>query len=571
MSRSSKKEVNPAAQNQDDALFQVLEQQKKEKRRRVVRTIIFIVILALIVGFFGVRELRKTVDDKIKKDDSNVMSSLVKRGSVSTTVSGYGTLANVDEEKIEIPAGVEIVEVTVEANNIVAEGDVIAEIEPASVLDAMTTVQKSISEVDEKLRDANDEGSTKYVQSFVSGRVKKIYAEIGETVADCMYDHAALALLSLDGYMACDLETDALEPGDSVVVSYGDGRSERGSVERVINEKATVIISDAIAPYGAKAVVSDAEGKVIGESVLYIHSPLRVTAVAGTVYSMNVKENDSVSNGSCILSLKNTEYAATFDYLIKQRGQLEEDLFTLNKLYRDGAVRAPYAGTVVSVDYDKDASKTTTTVTYFDDHSTASTVDKSKDAIKIVTLSPDIQMKTTVSIDEANILALELGQIADVTIDSIGEDVFEGTVTEINKTLNSSKNQSSSGSGSSGSGSSGNFSSLMSSNTGVTKYSAVVTLDKTEQMLAGMTANVVVRIQGIDNALIIPVDALHQTSTTSFVYTSYNRETQEFGGLTEVETGISNSSYVEIISGLEEGTEIYYEKKEVDPFSMYRF
>ena len=67
MSRSAKNEVNPAAQNQDDALFQVLEQQKKEKRRRVARTIIFIVILALIVGFFGVRELRKTVDDKVKK------------------------------------------------------------------------------------------------------------------------------------------------------------------------------------------------------------------------------------------------------------------------------------------------------------------------------------------------------------------------------------------------------------------------------------------------------------------------------------------------------------------------
>ena len=57
----------------------------------------------------------------------------------------------------------------------------------------------------------------------VSGRVKMIYAETGDDVVDVMYEKGALALLSLDGYMAADVETDALSAGESVTVRLSDG------------------------------------------------------------------------------------------------------------------------------------------------------------------------------------------------------------------------------------------------------------------------------------------------------------------------------------------------------------
>ena len=62
------------------------------------------------------------------------------------------------------------------------------------------------------------------------------------------------------------------------------------------------------------------------------------------------------------------------------------------------------------------------------------------------------------------------------------------------------------------------------------------------------------------------MDALHQTSTTSFVYTSYDAETGEYGGLKEVQAGISNSESVEILSGLEEGETVWYVEKKDNPF-----
>ena len=83
-------------------------------------------------------------------------------------------------------------------------------------------------------------------------------------------------------------------------------------------------------------------------------------------------------------------------------------------------------------------------------------------------------------------------------------------------------------------------------------------MDKVSGMLPGMTASVDVRIEGVDNALIIPVDTLKQTSSGAYVYTTYDRETQEYGGRVDVITGLSNDNYVEIKSGLSAGDTVYY-------------
>ena len=89
-------------------------------------------------------------------------------------------------------------------------------------------------------------------------------------------------------------------------------------------------------------------------------------------------------------------------------------------------------------------------------------------------------------------------------------------------------------------------------------YTAVVTLDKVEGMLPGMTAGVDIRIEGVDDALLIPAEALHQSSSGYYVYTGYDEDSGEFSGRTDVVPGLSNSSYVEIKSGLEEGDTVYY-------------
>ena len=75
-----------------------------------------------------------------------------------------------------------------------------------------------------------------------------------------------------------------------------------------------------------------------------------------------------------------------------------------------------------------------------------------------------------------------------------------------------------------------------------------------------------IQIQGVDDVVLIPVDALHQTRDMSYVFTSYDEELKEYGGMVEVVTGASNSSYVEIVSGLNPGDTVYYTEKTANNF-----
>ena len=81
-------------------------------------------------------------------------------------------------------------------------------------------------------------------------------------------------------------------------------------------------------------------------------------------------------------------------------------------------------------------------------------------------------------------------------------------------------------------------------------------------MLSGMSCEASIQIEGVENALLIPAEALNQTSESSYVYTSYDKSTHELGGMVDVTTGLSDGVSVEITSGLNEGDVVYYISQE---------
>ena len=87
-------------------------------------------------------------------------------------------------------------------------------------------------------------------------------------------------------------------------------------------------------------------------------------------------------------------------------------------------------------------------------------------------------------------------------------------------------------------------------------------------MLPGMTARALIRIEGVDNALLIPEKALRQTRDSSFVYTTYDAATGTLGGETAVIPGLTGGGMVEITEGLAEGQTVYYQEV-FDPYAYY--
>ena len=488
----------------DDILFETLGKNKKRKKRRIIITVVSIVLVLAIIAVVGVSFLQRQVRQQFASNQGEVLSYAVTTGSISTVVSGSGSLTDVDLDSITVPEGVEITEVKVKTNQAIAKGDILATVDMASVISAMADLQLQIEELDGQISDAEDDAAATSVYAGVSGRVKAIFGEAESSVADVMYEHGALALISLDGYMAVDIETDALAVGDSVTVKLSDEEEITGTVESVIDGKATILVSDNGPAYGEAVTVLNSEGTQLGTGNLYIHSALRVTGFSGIISYVNVSENSKVYSSSVLFNLKDTGYSANYNSLLRQRADLEETLLELLTIQRDGAVLAAMDGSVYSVDY-------------------------AEDSTAVVTLSPDEKMSVTISVDESDILSLELGQTVTVSVSSVSETGFEGTLTEINRTSSSSGT-----------------------------YSAVIEIAKEEGMLSGMTASVSVKIEGVDDAILIPIEALHKTSDGAYVYTSYNEEYQEYGGKRDVVTGLENSTYVEIKSGLSVGDTVYY-------------
>ena len=113
-------------------------------------------------------------------------------------------------------------------------------------------------------------------------------------------------------------------------------------------------------------------------------------------------------------------------------------------------------------------------------------------------------MKVKISVDEADILSLDRGQSAEISIESLGDRKLQGVVTNVDRTAQTS------------------------SSTGVTTYSAEISFAKEPGMLSGMSAEVVINIIGTEDVLLVPADAVQRTSASAFVYTAYDEETGEY-------------------------------------------
>ena len=119
-------EINPI--QKDDALFDALGKSRKQKKKRIIRTVLIIVILLAAVLVTGTFILQKRVREKFNTNRTGVLSHTVAPGSISTVVTGSGTIQNVDTETVTIPTGVELTEILIDYGDVVAAGEVIAKV-----------------------------------------------------------------------------------------------------------------------------------------------------------------------------------------------------------------------------------------------------------------------------------------------------------------------------------------------------------------------------------------------------------------------------------------------------------
>lgn len=501
-----------------------LRRRTKLSGKKLRKTITVLIVTAAAAVLLVLFLKNKVSEEYADKDESDVLSAKVSTGSINTSVYGSGMLSDDDEEKILIPDGVELEKIHIQAGDTVQEAALLATVDTNSVMSAMVSLNDEIKTLDTQINSASLETIDNLITSSVYGRVKAVFAEKGDQVLDVMMENGALMLLSLDGYMAVDIPAGDLVGGETVSILSSAGNRYTAKIERVLGDTATVLVTDDGPLYEDLVTVEQFDGTVLGTGALYIHDPLRIIGYTGSVNYIWAKENKQVFSGSSLIELVGQSYTVNMDALLAQRKELEEKMEELISFYRQGGIYAPFGGTVKEI-----------TATDKDSEDTQAEEDESA-ASQYITISPDKTMSVSVSVDESDILSLSVGQQAAVTVNSLGDDVQTGSVTGIDRAGTSSG--------------------------GVTSYTATVSIEKKSGMLSGMSASTTISIEGVDNALLIPVDALNKTSSSYYVYTEYDESTNTLGGMKEVSVGISNANYAEITSGLSEGDTVYYEEAE---------
>lgn len=156
----------------------------------------------------------------------------------------------------------------------------------------------------------------------------------------------------------------------------------------------------------------------------------------------------------------------------------------------------------------------------------------SLDGDVLLTVTPLDTMTVTIAVDEKDIAGVKTGMTAQLTMNALPDETFEGQVTRVAQT---------------GSG-----------NGGSSKFDVEITLSRESDMLPGMSATAQLTLYEKMDVLTLPVAALRDEGGKTLVYTGKDKKTGEPANPVEVTTGLSDGENVEILSGIDSGTTVYY-------------
>ena len=468
------------------------------------------------------------------------------QGEIVSTIIGTGNLLYADKENMEALSALSYTEILVDEGDSVAEGDIIAKIDPDAIQRRIVEIQTEIEAVDTEIRTEKNKENTLYVASAFEGRIHKVYAERWESVQSVMKEHGALALMSVDGRMKVVTEHKlGILPGGSYTAVLPDETEREALAIAQADGSAAITFSDWEVEIGSEIKIKNGEGEIICEGTAEIYEPIKLTALSGRIDEIYVNEKDYVNSGTSVFYITNISPSEQYPELFTKREDLVTEWQTLLKLAETDTLTAEFSG-VISDLYIKEGNGTQTETAdvqgmyseaQAQQGAKSETTEKAGYMTDVLKYYPDDEMKLEINIDELDVLQIEESQPVEIFFESMKNEVFSGEIEDISKDAAITAN-------------------------GAAQYKATISIDKDERMLFGMSATATVTIEKKEDVLLIPIEALQEAGDEVFVYTEFDEKNNELSGKTAVKTGISDGTDVEITEGLSEGQNVYYYPKE---------
>ncbi|MDR1358574.1 MAG: hypothetical protein LBJ48_04390 [Coriobacteriales bacterium] len=576
---------------------QVLQQGKKARHIRLFVAAGLVIIVAVGAIVLVPRLLGGPAN---QTTESVITYATATTGDVSTTVSGSGTLAEASIA-VEVPVGVAVTDVYVHTDETVTEGDVLAAVdtdsvaevielveeerdglsEASSALGGSATLDRLIAAYDVLLSDLNVLYSSGYIKATATGTVGSVNVKKGDTItastgassdssstgsgSSSPTGNGSLGQASLSGSAASSLFSTA-DVSDSTSWSFntadvsgasdsttlGQARiSDSGSFDLVETlEEETAKPELSVLPY-ATAKVSEAKAACVASATATKEEATRAWLLTLCEAKIqNAAEGEPAEGQGAppaaievdygmfapvkgvypvVFSLSDNPAATKTCYVV-----LEDDSVPGGGGSGDtggGGSTNTGGGSALNTGSGNAGTGSTgsgsTGATGSEGAAEEELVLDSVKATAFQIYSAD-EVEVQLQLDELDVAAVKAGQQATVELSALEGQIFEGTVSSVSVSGGS--------------------------------YYAIVTIPRAEGMYVGFSATATIIKEQATGVVLIPLDAVQQRGEEVFVYTTATDD-GELGGETPIETGLSDEDTVEVLSGLDEGTTVYYRQQ----------
>jgi len=517
----------------------------KNKKKSVILGII--ILLAIVFAIVGISGKKKAASNMASYSEYTV-----EKGDISVVISGSGTIRANEQYDITSLVTGDVLEANFEEGDVVTEGAVLYEIDTESVKNSIEKAKNSVENAKMSYDDALEDVENLNVKANCSGTITNVYIKDGDSVskgtkiADVVDDSIMILKIPFNANDAQNLYA-----GQSVTVRLNSSAYELSGKITKISTGATTS-STGVSVKMVEIEVANpgtllAGEKAIAYTSLYacneagtfeVNEQRTITAeVSGEVSWIAVGVGDKVTKGQKVAQLtsKSVTNAAKKSSLSYSDAQL-----SLDNLYdnmADYTITAPISGTVISKET-KAGDK----------------IDTSNKSTVMAVIADMSRMLFEISVDELDIAKLKAGQIVSVTADALEGKIFSGYIDKVSIVGTTSN--------------------------GVTTYPVTVVVNNPEGLIPGMNVDAQITVQEVKDVLSIPISAVmrgnmvavksdgkqqdKQQDSKNKQQDSKNKQGEQKGSafagelpegfeLRRVEIGLSNSDYVEIISGLNEG------------------
>lgn len=525
----------------------------KGKRKRDAKggkwIVLIVLLLVIIIGgaLFWQNHSRKAKQANVGAGARN--TAVVTKGNLTSELSSSGTISPKDTYSITSLVEGEVIAADFEEGDQVEEGQILYQIDVSSMESELTSANNSLERANnsyaqalEDYQEALSDYSGNTYKSTRTGFIQTLNIQIGDKVSS----NTDLATIYNDQIMKLKVpflsgEAALVSAGSQAVITLADTEESLTGVVTAVSNMDEVldggrlvryVTLEAANPGGLTAehtaVVAIGEFTSAQEGSF---EPMTNTTMKADISSsveveaLLVNEGNYVTAGTPIFRMvsKDAEkiiqnYKDAMDQAQEKVESAQSKVDSTQDSYENYTITAPISGQVISKSI-----------------KAGDNISKSSNGSTTMAVIYDLSEVTfEMSVDELDVRSVAVGQKVEIAADAIEGKTFTGTVTNIS--LESSQSN------------------------GVTNYPVTVTLDEVGDLLPGMNVDGRIILDEAEDTLMIPVDALMRGNR---VYVKDDSVTAAQGSVpagfraVEVETGLVNDEYVEILKGLAEGETVY--------------